>query len=141
MAKSVAKTMAKWESRTTGATEAYKDGIDGVTVAPNSKAAAAVDKYARKTQEAVTSGRFVAANQAVDLGQWQQAAKTKGATNQANGIRNMTAKAKAAQARFLEYAQQVRQQIDSMPNLTEADAEARIRKNLELMRAYKKNNV
>lgn len=138
MATNPAATLKKWKQNSTNSQEAYKEGVSAVTVAPTQLAAAAVDKYQRGVNEAVSSGRFVNNLNAVSLSDWQTAAKEKGAANFINGVTKISARSAKAMADQQAYAEQVRQQIASMPNNTEADAEQRALAAIRLMREYKK---
>ena len=84
----------KWATNLGGAVNAYTQGVQGVTVAPGQKAAAAQATYiARVTEKAPIWAANVAA---VGLGEWQQAAVSKGAPRLASG-------AAAAQPKFTTF--------------------------------------
>lgn len=134
----VASNLAKWKRNSAGATEDYKAGVAGVTVSPTMQAAAAVDKYARGVQDAVSSGKFVQNCQAVTLADWQAAATQKGARNFATGIANLSAKAQKNMADQQQYAAQVAAEIANMPSDSPADMDARMLRAVELMRQYRK---
>jgi hypothetical protein len=86
----------KWASNLGAATAAYTAGVQGVTVAPGQKAAAAQASYiARVTEKAPVWAANVAA---VGLGEWQTAAVQKGAPRLASG-------ATAAQPKFTTFLQ------------------------------------
>lgn len=121
------------------AAEAMKAGVQAVNESPTAKAADNADKYARNTQEAVTSGRFQAACRAVSTEEWKSATITKGVPSMQNAVRNLSIRAKRNQADQLAFANQVSNEISSMPNQTEADAEARMLAAVRKMRGYKKN--
>lgn len=72
-----------WASRLGAATQAYTDGVNGVTVAPGQLAAAAKNLWLQNTQAAVN--RFAANSAAVQLPAWQQAAISKGAPRLGTG--------------------------------------------------------
>jgi Zn-dependent M32 family carboxypeptidase len=134
----VAANLAKWKRNASAAVDDYKTGVASVTTAPTHQAAAAVDKYARGVQDAVSSGRFVNNLMAVSLSDWQTAATQKGSRNYANGIANLSPKAQKAMADQQVAAAQISAEIQSMPNDSEADANARMLRNVELMRQLKK---
>jgi predicted transcriptional regulator len=73
----------QWASRLGAATQAYTDGVNGVTVAPGQLAAAAKNLWAQNTAAAIN--RFAANSAAVSREQWQQAAVNKGAPRLASG--------------------------------------------------------
>lgn len=68
---------ANWSARMADQTTQQKfvQGVQSVTESPNAKAAspAAQQKYMNATQNAVTSGRMAARNQAVGVDKWKQA--------------------------------------------------------------------
>ena len=67
----------RWSSGIAGAGTKWQEGVSSVTVAPNAVAAQRADRYAAGCQNAVSSGRYVEANNAVPLSYWQQACKDK----------------------------------------------------------------
>lgn len=138
MAINAAAILAKWKRNAGGSANDLKEGVRKVTVAPTAKAAAAVDKYQRGVNEAVSSGRFVNALNAVSLTDWQAAMIDKGATNYTNGINNISARAQKAMADQQQYADQVKQEIATMPSATESDMEQRALAAIRKMREYRK---
>lgn len=138
MALNPAQALAKWKRNAGNAAEDFKAGVRAVTSSPTAKAAQAVDKYARGVQDAVSSGRFVNALNAVTLADWQAATIEKGSRNYANGIASISPKAIKAMADQQQYAEGIRQEVAGMPNATEADAEARMLHAVRKMREYRK---
>lgn len=130
--------LAKWKRNAGNAAEDLKIGVRAVTTAPTQKAAAAVDKYQRGVMEAVNSGKFVNALNAVTLQDWQNAMIDKGAQNYANGVAKISPRAQKAMADQQIAAGQISQEIQQMPNNTEADAEARMLAAVRKMREYGK---
>lgn len=120
------------------ASQAMKDGVDGVTESPMEKAAANVDKYVRGVQEAASDGRFERGLREVSLGDWKTAMKEKGAANMANGVRTLTPRAQRGMTDLFAFADQVKSEIAGMPNTTESDAEARALAAIRKMREYRK---
>ena len=138
MALNAAQSLAKWKRNAGNAAEDFKAGVRAVTSSPTAKAALNVDKYARGVQDAVSSGRFVNACNAVTLADWQQATVEKGSRNYANGIASISPKAQKAMADQQQYAEQVKQEISTMANTTEGDNEARMLMAVRKMREYGK---
>ena len=58
MAKSPADIAAKWANRTAQATTEYKQGVEGVSVAPGEAAAAAVHRMVAELQRQLDSGEL-----------------------------------------------------------------------------------
>jgi len=141
MATNAAAVLAKWKRNAQNSAEDYKNGVRAVTVSPTAKAAQNVDKYARGVQDAVTSGKFVNACNAVTLQEWQQQTMEKGARNFATGISAISQSAAKRMADQQAFAEQVKQEVAAMPNTTEADAEARSIYAQRRMREYGKRAV
>lgn len=114
-----------WASRLGGATQAYTDGVNAVTVAPGQLAAAAKNLWLQNTQAAVN--RFAANSAAVQLPAWQQAAVTKGAPRLASGA--STAQPKMEMV-FSKLFPQIRNAVGSLP------ARGTIDQNIERSRQF-----
>lgn len=132
-------SIEKWKKNAAAAGDAMKAGINGVTESPTAKAADMADKYARRVQESVDSGKYQQACRSVNLSEWKEAAAGKGVVNMQNGVRALSARAQRNMADQMQYAQMVADQIAAMPNETIEDAKARMLKAMELMSQYKKN--
>ena len=91
-------------------------------------------------QDAVTSGRYVNALNRVTLQDWQNAMLNKGLRNYTNGVQNISASAQKAMADQQQYAEQIKNEIASMPKTTEQDAEDRAIAAIRKMRAYGKRS-
>jgi len=72
-----------WATRLGGATQAYTDGVNGVTVAPGQLAAAAKPLWLNNT--AAAGDKFARNSAAVTKEAWQSAAINKGAPRLASG--------------------------------------------------------
>lgn len=88
-----------WSERLSGAKSRIKSGIQGVTVSPTQKAAAAVDKYKAGCQKAADDGSFVSGCNKVSLQDWKNAAINKGLNNLDTGVREGEARVAAFQAK------------------------------------------
>lgn len=139
MPKNVDAMMAKYEKNTGQAAESYKAGIDAVTESPTEKAANRKDKYVAGVQRAADSGKYEAGLRAVTTEEWKAAAKNKGAAALQNAVRNLSARAKRNMRNLFDYSQTVASQIAGMADATEADADARALKAIQLMRQYRKS--
>jgi hypothetical protein len=131
-------SMDKYKRNTSAAADDYVAGARAVTVSPTAKAAAAVDKYARGVQDAVSSGSYVAGLTAVSLSDWQQSVETKGKRNYQNGTQNLSNKAKKNMADVMTFAGQVSAEIQAMPSDTPSDMDQRMLANVEKFRQYRK---
>lgn len=120
---------AKWAQKMGQATQAYTDGINGVTVSPGSKAARASAKWLAKLQQ--SQAKFEKNVSAVDLPTWQRAAIDKGSQRLASGATAALPKMEAFTASFFTYLKNGKSQIDAMPTdtidqaLAKANAQAR----------------
>ncbi len=76
----------KWSRRTKGAVSDYTRGVQRVSEAPGAKAAARADAMLSGVQEAISSGKWQERVSAVSLGDWQNAAVSKGAGRIAAGV-------------------------------------------------------
>jgi predicted transcriptional regulator len=99
-----------WASRLGAATQAYTDGVNGVTVAPGQLAAAAGDRWMANTTAALP--RFKANSAAVSREQWQNAAITKGAPRLASGASAAQGKMESV---FTKLFPAIRNAVQSLP--------------------------
>lgn len=138
MAVNTAAILAKWQRNSQAATEDMKRGAQSVTESPTVKAARSVDKMVRNLQDSVQSGRYAAACNKVSVTDWQNAYINKGLRNFTNGVANISPSAQKAMADQQQYADQVKQELASMPTDTEAQADAKMLAAVNKMRAYGK---
>lgn len=129
---------ANWKSamQAPQTSEKYRQGINSVQTSPNAAAAApaAVAKYQQKTQEAVTSGRMAAANNAVPLDRWKGAASA-GAARLGTGAANGSAKQMAAAQKMAPAWQAARDQAAAIPDDgSEASALAKVAASMRAMK-------
>jgi hypothetical protein len=81
---------ALWASRTSAATQQYINGVQSVTTSPGQLASQAAALWASNT--AAAQQKFATATARVSLGEWQNAAVTKGAPRIAGGVTAATPK-------------------------------------------------
>lgn len=136
MAKSAQSMADRFATGLAGAAKSYQEGVSAVKTAPSQKAIAAKDKWAANVQKAIANDSFAAGLQGVSLSDWQNAARAASS--------KLTGSAATAKEKFLKYASKAQpiiegfqREIDAMPNLTEADAEARATRMIQLMRTLK----
>src|SRR5216683_3148912 len=101
---------ANWAQRLGASTQAYTDGVNGVTVAPGQLAAAAKDRWLQNTTAAAP--RYAANSAAVQLPTWQQAAISKGAPRLSSGA--SAAQPKMEQT-FAKLFPAIRNAVGSLP--------------------------
>lgn len=124
----------QWAAKLGGARQAYIDGVNGVTVPPGQSAAAAVDRWAANTIAA--KPKFQRNVAAVQIGDWKNAATTKGADRLATGAQAALSKMEAA---FVKLFPAIKQAVQSLP--PRGDLEANIARSGEFARkmaAYQK---
>jgi glycerol kinase len=116
---------AKWAANTSNAMQAFKDGVNSVTVSPMAKAAQALDRYLSGVQQAVSSGKMAAALNAGTVDTWKQAMLTKGAARISGGVQAATPKMVAFNTVWYPYEQALSDRIAGMPKGSVADSQAR----------------
>lgn len=123
----------KWANAMAQSTTAFNAGVDGVTVSPGQKAAAASAKYLARVQANV--GKFERNSAALDLQTWKTITKEKAATRLASGAASAKPKVLAFQTSFFQYLKAGQSTIDTMPtntleeSLLKANAQARYNAN------------
>lgn len=123
---SVSEALRRWKQNTTNATEAYKAGVQGVTVSPTEAAAASVDKWAAGVQRAKDNGTFVAGLGKVTLQDWKAAAAGKGASRLASGVAGGETKMQSFLTKWLPHQAAGQQRVKAMPSMTPEDRKQRM---------------
>ena len=129
----------KWAQKAGAASADYKAGIMGVTQAPGQLAVANQATMVSNWNAAINNGTWANRTGAVSLGQWQQAASTKGAQNYTTGVAAGKSKMAAAAAYYLPVAQQVKDAVKAIPRDGGAGSLARVQLNMEAFKAAKQN--
>lgn len=132
-----AKIADKYVAGMQGASTAYKDGVNAVSVAPGQSAVLQKDKLIRNFMDSVNSGRWAANTAGVPLDQWKNLASTKGANNLAGGAIAAKSKVQAYWNVAAPEYQNGLAQLEAMPNSTPADADARMLFWANFMRQWK----
>lgn len=104
---------AKWLSRLSGATQQITDGVNGVTVAPGSKAAAASQLWLQRVQAA--QAKWARNVGAVTLEQWRAAMINVGIPRVAQGAQAKQQKVQAFFSQFLPYLDAGVAKVRAMP--------------------------
>jgi len=125
----------KWQSRTSGAQQDYIDGVNNTQKDPTQLAINAQARLLTNFQNAVNSGKWANRLRAVGKGGWQAAVDAK-ANNFSTGVNAAVAKVTAAFQPLLQYENNLQQQVDAMPNITDADRENRMLAWVRGMRQY-----
>lgn len=117
--------------RAQGATQDYKNGVNGVKEAPGKKAAEAVDRYAAGIQKAIADGSYVDGCNSVSLSDWQARTVNKGAANYAPGI----VAAQQTIADFHQQRAQAQSSIDAeLQSMPRGDLETNLQRAMTQMR-------
>lgn len=106
---------ARWAQRTSAATTDWTAGVQRVTESPSAKAAAKADKWLMALQE--SKQKFINNAGAVTVEAWRTATVAASA-RLADGVNRKQGKMAAFMTEFLPYVEQVRQQVNSMPDDT-----------------------
>lgn len=107
---------AKWAQRLSGATADIAAGIDRVSVAPGQAAARNADTWQQRTLAAKDKWTRNVAR--VSLGEWQDAAKSKGVPRIAAGAQAAQGKMGQFMQEFLPHVDRGAAQVRAMPNAT-----------------------
>lgn len=128
--------VAKWQARSSAASGDYAAGVANTDKDPTALAIAAIPRMRQRVIEAIDSGKVANGLRRVGKTGWQAAVAAKGSANYASGISAATDKATAAFTRLLSFEQSLLGTINSMPNNTDADREARMLAWVRGMRNY-----
>jgi hypothetical protein len=137
--KTAAQANANWKARMADATTKQKfvQGVQGVTVSPNSLAAQpqAIQKYLNAVTDAANSGRLAAGNNRVDVNAWKTATAS-GADRLASGAAAKANKQLAAAQRMQGAWQSARDAAAAIPHDgTLASASAKVMAAMTAMRS------
>jgi len=126
---------AKWQSRTSGAQQSYVDGVNNTQKDPTQLAINAQARLLANFQNAVNSGKWANRLRAIGKGGWQASVDAK-ANNFSTGVNAAVGKVTAAFQPLLQYENNLQQQVDAMPNITDTDRENRMLAWVRGMRQY-----
>ena len=126
---------SKWVSRTSAAQQDYVDGVDNTAKDPTQLAIQNQARLLNNFQAAVNSGKWANRLRAVGKAGWQAAVNAK-ANNFSTGVNAAQSKVATAFAPLLQYENNLQQQVDAMPNVTDTDRENRMLAWVRGMRQY-----
>lgn len=104
---------AKWVSRLSGATQQIQDGVNGVTVAPGTKAAAAKELWVQRVMAA--KDKWAQRVASVSLSDWQNAMINVGIPRVAQGAQAKQGKVQSFMSEFLPYLDSGVAKVKAMP--------------------------
>ena len=113
-------------------------GVQAVRTAPSAAAIANRQRFVQKMQDPATFDKWERGLRGVSLAQWVDAMTSYGIQRAAQGAQQKQAKVAAAFGPLLQAIDTLRGQVRSMPNVTEADRDARMLAWSRGMRQYKK---
>ena len=138
MAKSAADIAAKQVRRAQEASQDYIAGVQGVNEAPGTRAVKKKDKLRANFIAAIDNGKWEANTAAVGKEEWIEATVSKGGARYASGVEAAKGKIEAFHAEFQPFVQQVKRELDNMPDATPEQREAKMLANVRKMRAFKR---
>jgi hypothetical protein len=127
----------KQVKRAAASTQDFKDGVNAVTESPMEKAANKADKYLAGVQASVQDGTYQEGLRSVPLEEWKRLTAEKGASRFAEGVRLSADKILEFQTQFQPVRDQVKREVDAMPNDTFEQRMARMVANAEGLRRFK----
>ena len=125
----------KWTSKTSASQQDYVDGVQGTQKDPTQLAINNQQRLLANFTASVNSGKWANKLRAVGKGGWQQAVADK-ASNFSTGVNAATGKVATAFAPLLQFENNLQQQVESMPNVTDTDRENRMLAWVRGMRTY-----
>ena len=125
----------RWAQRTSAAQTDYIAGAEATSKDPTQLAINNQARLLANFQQAVNSGKWANNLRAVGKGGWLQAIRDK-ANNFSTGVNAAEGKVAAKFAPLLQYENNLQQQVDAMPNVTDADRENRMLAWVRGMRQY-----
>lgn len=129
---------AKWAQRAGAASQDFVAGVQNTTKDPTALAAAAGARYIQGVQESYNSGKWARRLQAVGKAGWQQATIDK-AGNYATGIMAGQQKYATAIIPVLQAVEAGQRLVAGMPNVTDAQRDARMLAFVSHMRQFGRN--
>lgn len=128
----------KWQTRTSAAAPDYARGVANTDKDPTALAIAAGPRLLQNFTNAFNSGKWANGLRRSGKAGWQAAVAAKGQTNFSTGVQAAEAKVTEAFQSLLAFEQNLLNNINSMPNVTDADREARMLGWVRGMRNYTK---
>lgn len=126
----------KWVTRTSAASQDYAQGVAQTDKDPTALAIAAQPRLLNNFTQSVQSGRWANRLRASGKAGWQAAVAAKGVSNFQTGVGAARDKVAAAAGPLLAFEANLQRQVQGMPNVTDADREARALAWMRGMRQY-----
>jgi hypothetical protein len=126
----------KWVTRTGAASTDYAEGVAQSAKDPSALAIAAQSRLLANFTQSVQSGKWANALRASGKAGWQAAVAAKGVANFQNGVNAARDKVATAAVPLLAFETNLQRQVQGMPNVSDADREARMLAWTRGMRQY-----
>lgn len=131
------KKAQKWANAMSGATQAYKDGINGTEGNPMEMAVAKKDTLKTRFNQSIDDGTWERSLAGRPKSDWSGPALAVGAARLADGASKGQPKMQAYLTKAAPVIEQIRATVRAMPNATDADRRARMLANMEMMKQLK----
>lgn len=128
----------KWQRNLGNAQQEMQSGVQRVTVAPGTAAAAKKQKWIMALQDSATQDKWERNVRSVSLASWQESMTTLGIQRAAAGATAKKSKMENAMNSLLPFIDSVRNTVRSMPDNTPQDREQRALAMMRGMRGYKR---
>lgn len=112
----------KHARRLKGSIDDMRRGIERVTVAPTQQAAGKKDKMLARLTQSVNDGKWEAGLKRVTLDDWKSSMIEKGLVRVSGGIDKAAPKVRDFASQLLPHIDNVKAQVDKMPDLTIEDS-------------------
>lgn len=128
----------KWLKNTAAAADDYVAGVQDTDKDIAGLAIAAIPRMRANILDAIDNGRVANGLRAIGTQGIKDAVAAKGKVAFVNGVGGAQVKFEGSFTPLLSYVDGVKRKIAAMPNITDADRDARMLENVKLMRQYKK---
>ena len=128
----------KWQRGISNSQQDMTAGVQRVTVAPGTAAAAKKQKFVSAMQDPATFDKWERGVRSVSLGSWQNSMVTLGIPRAAQGAQQKKDKMVNAMNSLLPFVDNLRNTVKSMPDNSQADREQRMLAWSRGMRQYRK---
>lgn len=118
--------------------EEYVKGVNATTVAPGAAAVAKKTKLVNGFLAAINSGKWEENTAAVTLDEWKRRTASVGGRNYSQGVADSQDKVEAFWDEFLPFVESVRASVNSMPDDTEAQRDAKMLANANELRKFRR---
>ena len=137
MVKSPGKISEKQIRRATGATDDYREGVKNPEKDPIKAALDKNDKRVAAIQDSIAKKTWEKTMGSLSMSDWQEPAMTKGADRYAGGVDAAKDKIDSFWNAWTPKLEAIQNEINNMPDKTEADRERKMIENMKKLKAAK----